>query len=56
MTRVTVLELETPRGPARAHLHKVEAPRAALVLGHGAGGGVAAPDLVTARDVAPFRD
>jgi uncharacterized protein len=51
-SRVTVLELETPRGPARAHLHLTKAPRAALVLGHGAGGGVEAPDLVAAREAA----
>lgn len=38
--------IETPHGPARAHLHLAERPRAALMLGHGAGGGVAAPDLV----------
>ncbi|MDW5594715.1 alpha/beta family hydrolase [Conexibacter stalactiti] len=38
--------IETPHGPARAHRHSAERPRAALVLGHGAGGGVAAPDLV----------
>jgi len=47
-----VLEIETPRGPARAHLHPTNAPRAALVLGHGAGGGVEAPDLVAAREAA----
>jgi uncharacterized protein len=47
-----VIEIETPHGPARAHLHEVEAPRALLVLGHGAGGGVTAPDLVTATGVA----
>ena len=41
-----MLELDTTHGPARAHLHPVERPRAALVLGHGAGGGVAARDLV----------
>ena len=41
-----MLELDTPHGPARAHLHLADRPRAALVLGHGAGGGVAAPDLV----------
>jgi uncharacterized protein len=46
------LELDTPYGPARAHLHPAEAPRAALVLGHGAGGGVGAPDLVQAAEVA----
>jgi predicted alpha/beta-hydrolase family hydrolase len=43
---MAVLELDTPHGPARAHLHPVDEPRAALVLGHGAGGGVGAPDLV----------
>ena len=47
-----VLELETPHGPARVHLHHPESPRAALVLGHGAGGGVNAPDLVTATKAA----
>jgi predicted alpha/beta-hydrolase family hydrolase len=46
------VEIETPHGPARAHLHEVEAPRALLVLGHGAGGGVTAPDLGTATKVA----
>jgi predicted alpha/beta-hydrolase family hydrolase len=40
-----MLELETPHGPARVHLHEVGEPRAALVLGHGAGGGVESPDL-----------
>ena len=48
----TVVEIETPHGLARAHLHAATKPRAALVLGHGAGGGVEAPDLVRARDVA----
>ena len=42
------MELDTPHGPARAHLHPAASPRGALVLGHGAGGGVAAPDLVAA--------
>ena len=49
---IKVLEIETPRGPARAHLHPAEAARAALVLGHGAGGGVEAPDLVAATEAA----
>jgi predicted alpha/beta-hydrolase family hydrolase len=49
---VTVLELDTPHGTARAHLHPAERPRAALALGHGAGGGVAARDLVAAADAA----
>jgi hypothetical protein len=47
-----VLEIETQRGPARAHLHPTAAPRAALVLGHGAGRGVEAPDLVAATKAA----
>jgi predicted alpha/beta-hydrolase family hydrolase len=34
------------------HLHPVDAPRAGLVLGHGAGGGVDSPDLVGATDAA----
>jgi predicted alpha/beta-hydrolase family hydrolase len=34
------------------HLHPVERPVAALVLGHGAGGGVTAPDLVAATGAA----
>jgi predicted alpha/beta-hydrolase family hydrolase len=49
---VTALELDTPHGPARADLHPAEEPRAALVLGHGAAGGVEAPDLVTAKAAA----
>lgn len=48
----TVLEIETPHGPARAHVHVASEARAALVLGHGAGGGVAAPDLVAATEAA----
>ncbi len=41
------LLIPTPHGPARAHLHlPAAAPAFAIVLGHGAGGGVAAPDLV----------
>jgi uncharacterized protein len=47
-----MLELETPHGPARAHLLTVESPRAALVLGHGAGGGVQSPDLIGATEAA----
>jgi uncharacterized protein len=43
---------ETPSGPARAHVHAAEAPRAAVVLGHGAGGSVTAPDLQATMQVA----
>jgi len=44
--------IETPHGPARAHLQPVDDPRALLILGHGAGGGVSAPDLVAAVQAA----
>jgi predicted alpha/beta-hydrolase family hydrolase len=46
------MRIDTPHGPAEAHLHPADEPRAALVLGHGAGGGVTAPDLVAATNVA----
>jgi uncharacterized protein len=49
---LTTFAVETAHGPARVHLHGVDGARAALVLGHGAGGGVAAPDLVAAKEVA----
>src|SRR5947199_5303555 len=42
----TTLEVDTPHGLARVHLHRVTEARGAVVLGHGAGGGVGAPDLV----------
>jgi predicted alpha/beta-hydrolase family hydrolase len=45
-------EIQTPHGPARVHLHAVDDARGALVLGHGAGGGVGAPDLVAATEAA----
>jgi predicted alpha/beta-hydrolase family hydrolase len=46
-----VEEVPTPVGPAR--LVSEGAPgRATLVLGHGAGGGVEAPDLLAVRDAA----
>jgi predicted alpha/beta-hydrolase family hydrolase len=49
---VKSIEIDTPGGLARAHLHPADAPRAALLLGHGAGGGTNARDLVAVRDVA----
>jgi hypothetical protein len=49
---MTAIELESPHGLARAHLHAVERPKALLVLGHGAAGGVGAPDLVAATEAA----
>jgi predicted alpha/beta-hydrolase family hydrolase len=50
------LEVETPHGPARVHLRPVAEPRAALLLGHGAGGGVGARDLAAAADAARALD
>ncbi|HWF73151.1 MAG TPA: alpha/beta family hydrolase [Solirubrobacteraceae bacterium] len=47
-----MLELDTPHGPARVHVHPVERPVAGLVLGHGAGGGVGSPDLVAVTGAA----
>jgi len=47
-----MLALDTPHGPAHARLYHADEPRAALVLGHGAGGGIAAPDLVAVAGAA----
>ncbi|MEV2238570.1 alpha/beta family hydrolase [Micromonospora sp. NPDC049891] len=45
--------IDTPRGPARVDTDQPSGPpRALLVLGHGAGGGVDAPDLIALRDAA----
>ena len=49
---MTTFEIDTPHGRANTHLHPAAAARASLVLGHGAGGGVTARDLVTVTDVA----
>ena len=46
MVGVSVVEIDTPSGPARAHLDLVGEPIGSLMLGHGAGGGVGARDLV----------
>jgi uncharacterized protein len=45
--------IDTPHGPARAHLYAPDRePRAALMLGHGAGGGFKAKDLQAVTKVA----
>ena len=49
---MTMLEVDTPHGRANVHLHPADEPRAALVLGHGASGGVTSRDLVMATEVA----
>jgi predicted alpha/beta-hydrolase family hydrolase len=52
LPRVRIVDVETPHGAAKIHLHPVDEPRAALVLGHGAAGGVTARDLVAVTEVA----
>ncbi|MDN5917859.1 MAG: alpha/beta hydrolase [Pseudonocardia sp.] len=50
------VEIDTPHGSARVTLHRATGrARALLLLGHGAGGGVGAPDLVVATDGATAR-
>jgi hypothetical protein len=46
------VEIDTPHGPALARLHEAPEPAGALVLGHGAGGGFGAKDLVAATGAA----
>ena len=50
---MTVREVETPRGPARLHMTGPRDAVVTVVLGHGAGGGVEAPDLQTLATVLP---
>ncbi|HXL44160.1 MAG TPA: alpha/beta family hydrolase [Gaiellaceae bacterium] len=49
---MATIEVDTPHGLAKAHLHAADRPRAALILGHGAAGGVASRDLVAVTAVA----
>jgi uncharacterized protein len=49
---MNILEVDTPHGPAHVHLNSADDPRAALVLGHGAGGGVESRDLAATADAA----
>lgn len=50
---MSTLEVATPHGPARITRHDADGTaRAVLLLGHGAGGGVGAPDLLAAAGVA----
>jgi len=48
-----VVEVATPQGPGRLHVREAAEPSAVLALGHGAGGGVDAPDLVALADRLP---
>lgn len=47
-----MLEVETPHGLARAEVQVSRDARGAVVLGHGAGGGIGAPDLVAVSHAA----
>jgi predicted alpha/beta-hydrolase family hydrolase len=47
-----VLDIDTPHGPARAMIARAEGERGVLMIGHGAGGGVQAPDIVAAMGAA----
>ena len=49
---VKALEIDTPHGLARVHLDIAAKAARALVLGHGAGGGVEAVDMQAAAEVA----
>jgi predicted alpha/beta-hydrolase family hydrolase len=49
---MSTMAIDTPHGSARAHIYEPTSPRGVLVLGHGAGGGIGAEDLVEAKDVA----
>lgn len=50
---MTCTEIDTPRGPAGLRITEpAGSPASLLVLGHGAGGGVDAPDLTAVHDAA----
>lgn len=44
---------ETPQGPARLVAHRSKRPMASLLLSHGAGGGIDAPDLAALARALP---
>lgn len=46
------MQIDTPSGPARAYLRPGQDPKGAVVLGHGAAGGIEAPDLTAAAEAA----
>jgi predicted alpha/beta-hydrolase family hydrolase len=49
---VPLVEIETPTGPAHVDLDRPAKPSALLVVGHGAGGGVDAVDIVAVTSAA----
>ena len=48
-----IIPIDTPLGLGRLFLDAAAAPRATLLLGHGAGGGVDAPDLKVLAEALP---
>jgi predicted alpha/beta-hydrolase family hydrolase len=50
------VDIETPHGLARAHVQEAPGATALMVLGHGAGGGIGAPDLMVVSRVALEED
>lgn len=51
----SVQSIDTPVGAARVEIRSSTSPRATLVLGHGAGGGIDARDLKALADALPAR-
>jgi uncharacterized protein len=47
-----LLDIDTPQGSARAHVETAARARGAVVLGHGAAGGVTSRDLVAVAEAA----
>lgn len=52
MTAPRRVSVPTPHGPAEVEVRGVRSARAALLLGHGAGGSTSAPDLQAVAEVA----
>ena len=50
-----VVDVDTGQGPGRLLISESDRPRALLVLGHGAGGGVEGIDLITLAALLPLR-
>lgn len=53
IVEVEQFEVATPHGPAVVHLEHASYCGGLLVLGHGAGGGIEAPDLLAAASSSP---
>jgi predicted alpha/beta-hydrolase family hydrolase len=51
--RIDTVDVDTPVGPARLHVHAVSRPKALVVLGHGAGRGSDTADLLGLAQALP---